>query len=95
MIDSMPRRHLTRRLAAACRGALRLSLPALLVIVSVLVFASPALAQDKAPVDARLEGYSQPVALESAGAALTWLLFAVLIVLCVGPMFKDAKRHYD
>ncbi|MGB7156892.1 MAG: hypothetical protein WBD40_02430 [Tepidisphaeraceae bacterium] len=67
---------------------------------ALLLLCSPmmALAQDdETPyIDARLEGYATPVALEGASSALTWVLFIILAVLALGGMFKDAKRtHLD
>lgn len=46
--------------------------------------------------DARLEGYPTNVTLESSSTALTWLLFIFLAVICIGVMFKNARRtHLD
>lgn len=46
--------------------------------------------------DARLEGYGSNVTLENSSTALMWLLLVVLAAICVGVMFKNAKRtHLD
>ncbi len=46
--------------------------------------------------DARLEGYGGTVTLQNSSTALMWLLLVVLAALCVGVMFKNAKRtHLD
>jgi hypothetical protein len=64
-----------------------------------LVLSTPlkVLAEDAPEVyDARLQGYSQTVQIESGSTALTWLLLIALGVLCLGVLFKDAKRsHLD
>jgi hypothetical protein len=47
-------------------------------------------------VDARLEGYPTSVTLKPAGDAMSWIALLVLGALCVGGLFKDAKRsHLD
>ena len=47
-------------------------------------------------VDARLEGYSQGVTLPPASNGLTWVALIVLGAICLGGLFKDAKRtHLD
>jgi hypothetical protein len=65
----------------------------------VLVFSTPikVLASDEPEVyDARLQGYTQTVQLDIASTALIWLLLIVLGALCLGVLFKDAKRsHLD
>ena len=56
------------------------------------------LADDEPEVyDGRLLGYeNKNVQLDSSATALIWLLLIVLIILCAGVMFKDAKRsHLD
>ena len=56
-----------------------------------------ALAQEEPKsYDARLEGYPSNVTLEGGTTALTWLLFVFLSVVCIGVLFKNAKRtHLD
>jgi hypothetical protein len=57
-----------------------------------------ALAQDEEgeKYDARLEGYGPSATLDSSATALMWLLLIVLAALCVGVMFKNARRtHLD
>jgi hypothetical protein len=52
--------------------------------------------EEREIVDARLEGYANNVTLEGGSTALTWVLFIVLALLALGPMFKDPKRtHLD
>jgi hypothetical protein len=59
-----------------------------------------ALAQDQpktiAPYDGRLEGYGKEVTLDGGSTALTWLLLIFLGVVCLGVLFKNARRsHLD
>lgn len=50
---------------------------------------------ERAVVDARLEGYPQNVTLDG-GSFLAWLTFGVVGVICIGVMFKNARRtHLD
>jgi hypothetical protein len=77
--------------------------PGRVLATAVLILAlSPvsALAQrgqeDREFVDARYEGYANSVTLPPAGVGLTWVAMIVLGALCVGGLFKDAKRsHLD
>lgn len=47
-------------------------------------------------VDGRLEGYATNVTLDSGSTGLTWVMFIILAVICLGGLFKDAKRtHLD
>ena len=66
----------------------------------IIVFSpAMALAQDEENskvYDARLEGYPSNVTLDSSSTALLWLLMIVLAAMCVGVMFKNARRtHLD
>ena len=57
-----------------------------------------AMAQDVVEVehDGRLEGYSEPMAMEGGSQALTWIGFALLAAVSLLALFKDAKRsHLD
>lgn len=69
------------------------------ILSAAMVLLSPAmaLAQDEEKIyDARLEGYGGNMTLENSSTALMWLLLVVLGALCVGVMFKQAKRtHLD
>lgn len=76
------------------------------LIVSVIWFVamalSPlnALAQDQpkpiAPYDGRVEGYGKQMTLDAGTSALTWLLLIFLGVICLGVLFKHARRtHLD
>lgn len=48
------------------------------------------------PHDGRREGYGEKLAVEGGNNALTWLGFAVLSVIALLALFKDAKRsHLD
>jgi hypothetical protein len=57
--------------------------------------------QERDIIDARLEGYAsggQPVnvTLPPSSVGLTWVALVVLGAICVGGLFKDAKRsHLD
>lgn len=68
-----------------------------LAAVSLLLGPAVAMAQDEQKIyDARLEGYGSNVTLPSSTTALMWLLLFVLTALCVGVMFKNARRtHLD
>jgi len=79
------------------RWLLNWLLAAAFVIGSAIVSPGAALAQDEEKIyDARLEGYPGNVTLESRSTALMWLLLVVLAALCVGVMFKNARRtHLD
>ncbi len=53
-------------------------------------------AEEREPIDARLEGYANNVTLDSGSTAFTWILFIILALLALGGLFKDAKRtHLD
>ena len=57
---------------------------------------APVLAEGEPAIDARLIGYPQPLILPAASTALMWLVLMGLCVICVGPMFLNAKRtHLD
>lgn len=76
-------------------------LPLLRIVFGVLAVACcplAALAQDEGPAyyDARLEGYPTNVTLDLSSTGLTWLLFVFLSIVCIGVMFKNARRtHLD
>ena len=47
-------------------------------------------------VDARLEGYTEGVTLPPGSTGMTWVALIVLGAICVGGLFKDARRtHLD
>ncbi len=78
--------------------ARRWMMGALLAMVMVASAPKPALADDDEPsdYDARLLSYSKTVELSSGTTALTWVLLIVLSIVCLGVLFKDAKRsHLD
>jgi hypothetical protein len=65
----------------------------------VTVLLSPAMAlaadDDKLP-DARIQNFTKPVSLPDSNNGLTWLFLIFLAVVCLGAMFKNAKRtHLD
>jgi len=70
---------------------------------NVIAFASAVLvplvamaADDSKVYDGRLEGYPRSVTLELGGTALSWMLLVGLGILCLGALFKSAKRsHLD
>jgi hypothetical protein len=67
-------------------------------VVGLLISPTSVLAQDAEDkvYDARLEGYGTNLTLEKSSTALMWLLLFVLAAMCVGVMFKNAKRtHLD
>jgi len=68
-----------------------------LAVLMMLLSPLGALAQEEIKYyDARLEGYPSGVTLELGSTALTWLLFVFLSVVCIGVMFKNARRtHLD
>jgi len=72
-------------------------LMALSVLAPVLGGASVARADDDAKShDARLEGYSgKPVFDADAGVGTYYLLIALLMVLGLSVLFKDAKRSHS
>jgi hypothetical protein len=88
-------------LNSVCRAVTVVTLLLLLLLSPTVL-----LAQDAADkiYDARLEGYAEAggnsnpinVTLESSSTATMWLLLIVMAALCVGVMFKNAKRtHLD
>ena len=62
----------------------------------VLAFAATAVDEEAEGRDARLEGYSQKVAMDTGGMGLTWIGFIFLAVIGVSALFKSSKRsHLD
>ena len=72
---------------------------ATLLAAGVFTLAVPCatMAQDEDKTyDARLEGHDPSATLEKSGTALTYILLSGLGILCVGVMFRNAKRtHLD
>jgi hypothetical protein len=88
MIGRMPASVRVRRFAVAV----------VVFVAAVVLSPSSALAQDdeRKSYDARLEGHADAVMLDGGSTALTWLALAGLGVLCIGVLFKNAKRtHLD
>ncbi|MGH7215551.1 MAG: hypothetical protein ACREIT_12365 [Tepidisphaeraceae bacterium] len=81
------------------RRLISLWAPCVAVVMSLLTPAAAWAQRDKPerdPFDARLEGYGTNVYLDGGGTSLTWLLFAVLGIICLVVLFKDARRsHLD
>lgn len=69
------------------------------VLIGILAMPGMLLAassDDEKHIDARLVNYAKPVAVEEASTTLLWLLMIFLAIVCVGAMFKQAKRtHLD
>ena len=65
-------------------------------VIGSVGMAGSVLAQDaENPTDARLIGYKQNVAIDGS-VALTWLLLIFLMIVCVSPLFMNARRtHLD
>jgi hypothetical protein len=66
-------------------------------IVAILALA-PALVHAEEPIttDARLVGYNPNVALEGGSTASMWLLLIGLAIVCMAPLFMNARRtHLD
>lgn len=61
-----------------------------------LVIPSIAMAEEGEWPDARLVGYNPNVALEGGSTATTWLLLIGLAIICIAPLFMNARRtHLD
>ncbi len=76
---------------------MRRRLGILVLLLTVALAPLSALADD-APksYDGRLDDYGQTVTLDSNGTALTYFLFVILGLVCLGAMFKNARRsHLD
>ncbi|HEY1921567.1 MAG TPA: hypothetical protein VGG44_02285 [Tepidisphaeraceae bacterium] len=79
-------------------GYMRRRLGILVILLTVAVAPLSAMADDAKiqSYDGRLDDYAQPVTLDSNGTALTYFLFAVLGLICLGAMFRNARRsHLD
>lgn len=78
------------------RWAMGLCLTAAVASIPATARASSSDSEAPTIYDARLQGYSQNVQLDSGSTALSWLLLCALGVICLGVTFKDAKRtHLD
>lgn len=68
-------------------------------VLAMGLFSAPvAMAQDEeeVTVDARLEGYEEPIVLKSGGTAAAWFLMLLCGGIAVGVMFMNSKRtHLD
>jgi hypothetical protein len=65
-------------------------------IIGTVGMAGSVLAQDNEnPIDGRMIGYKQQVALDGS-VAVTWLLLIFLMIVCISPLFMNARRtHLD
>jgi hypothetical protein len=93
MIETM--KTAGRTAAAAAVG--RKWLVALVCLCAWAAAPQRAVAQElEIETDARLEGYTEKMALEPANTAMTWAGFAFCSVVALLGLFKDAKRtHLD
>jgi hypothetical protein len=90
MIDMMN----TRSRRGTCGRKSLLTLACLLPLAGLP--AGAAAQEVELETDARMEGYSEPMALEAGSSAMTWLGFAAVSVIALLGLFKDAKRsHLD
>jgi hypothetical protein len=65
-------------------------------LVAVLAPGGALAQEEEVTRDARLEGYTSNVALDSDSTALMWILLIFLGGIGMGVMFKNAKRtHLD
>ena len=65
-------------------------------IVSLLTPLLAFAADEEARVDAKVQNFMKPVALEESSSALTWILLIFLGAVVISVMFKNAKRtHLD
>lgn len=66
-------------------------------VVGFMAMTGSALAQESEnPVDVRLIGYKKSVVLDASSTATTWLLMIALMIVCVAPLFMNARRsHLD
>ena len=81
-----------KQISRACRWAA----VALLALAPATTALGRSEEQEPDPVDARLEGYPTNVSLPQGSSGLTWVALVFLGALCVGGLFKDAKRsHLD
>ena len=65
-------------------------------IVSLLIPLIAFAADEEARVDAKVQNFMKPVAVDDSSSALQWLLLAFLGAVVISVMFKNAKRtHLD
>jgi hypothetical protein len=78
-------------------GCMRRILVAVVFTLATLALPLVSHAQDEPTmIDARREGYVNPVTIGSGSTALQWLMVILLSALCLGVMFKSANRsHLD
>lgn len=85
---SFQKRRINRRLITAW-------LTVLSILGPVLGGPGVARADDAKTSDARLEGYTGKTPALDVGVGTYYLLIALLAVLGLSPMFKDAKRSHS
>jgi len=67
-----------------------------ILLTPVLVLAKSSEDEDTVKMEARLEGYTTKVRLDSNSTALTWLMIGFLCAIAIAVLFKNAKRtHLD
>ena len=67
-----------------------------ILLTPVIVLARSTEDDDTVKLEARLEGYTQKVRLDSNSTALTWLMIGFLSAIAIAVLFKNAKRtHLD
>ena len=88
--------HPARRASRLSRS--REFIAAVLLSLSFIAYApqSARAADEVEHYDARVQTYVPDVELKSSGVGFTWILLFMLLGVCVGVIFKDAKRsHLD
>jgi len=67
-----------------------------ILLTPVIALARSTEDEDTVKLEARLEGYTTKVRLDSSSTALTWLMIGFLCAIAIAVLFKNAKRtHLD
>lgn len=84
-----------QRMGNRIAGRLVIALLSILFVMPSVTMAARQQEQQEV-YDARYEGYAADVNVKSPGTGGAYFLMALLGVICVGVMFKDARRtHLD